>query len=122
MPWPQPGEAGRPVEILEAMSAGTFSYSFTAHAIICRGRFCKYTAVCRMRHAQTGEHHWTKKARQKLEAFVPRILGPTLRKRSHVGMLEIAEAHFSLESQNSQKTRDTSRGKKPSTMCFFAAN
>ena len=103
MPWPKPGELG-PVEVFEAMGGGAFSYPFTAHAI-CRGRFCKYTAVRRLRNAK-GEP-LDGEAKQKIEEFVQSYWGRPY-EEGRAGMFELARPIFK-RNPRVHKKRDKSQ-------------
>lgn len=102
MPWPQPGMER--TEVFEAMGGGVFSYPFTAHAI-CRGKFCKYTAVRRLRNKK-GEP-LSKEQQRKIEEFVQEFWGRPY-EQGNAGMMELARPVMRMRNPNVHKKRDKS--------------
>jgi len=89
MAWPEPGETG-PVEVFEAMGGGVFSYPFAAH-VICRGEFCKYVAVRRLRDAQG--QPISKERQKKIQDFVHEYWARPY-EEGNSGMMELAKPIF----------------------------
>lgn len=105
MTWPEPGEEG-PVEVMEAMGGGAFAYPFTAH-VITRGDFCKYSAVRRLRHSQTGKPLSDIKRKQ-LEQFVQEYWARPY-ESGRAGMFELARPMF---HRNPARKKNILRDKK----------